>query len=154
MARRADKLDFAAEAFGGRDLGLGRYGTDMTIGQVSNTLQGGDPVLAAAHATRRLGGNVKSGLTGIGQSIIDPRRIPGNTVRAVNGAATGAVQTVAWAGNTAVNTTRDVGRALTDPKFAKKKARQAGKTMQNVGQSICKGLAWVIPSNTNRKKGC
>jgi len=154
IARRADKMDFAAEAFGGRDLGLGRYGSDMTIGQVSNTLQGGDPVIAAAHATRRLGRNLNGGLTGIGQSIIDPRRIPGNTARAVNGVANGAVQTVGWAGKTAVNTTRDVGRALTDPAFAKKKTQEAGKTLQNVGQSICKGLAWVIPSNTNRKKAC
>ena len=93
VASKASNLDLGAEMIGGRDVGATRFASDMSIGQISNSLRGGDPIASAVHSTHRLGRNMESGLIGIGQSIRDPRRIPGNVGRAVEGTGRAAVDT-------------------------------------------------------------
>ena len=150
-ANTALKVDVAAQAFGGRDLGVGRLGTDLTEGQLRNALRGGDPIALGGRSVRRFGRDLASGLTGIGQSVTDPRRIPGNVSKAATGVARSAVGTAQWGIERAVRTGRDAGRVLTDPKFAEKQVKKAGRTAQNVGQSLCKGLSYFIPGGDRKK---
>ncbi len=149
---KASNLDLGAQMFGGRDVGATRFASDMTVGQFSNALSGGDPIASAGHSARRFGRNMQAGLTGIGQSIRDPRRIPGNIGRAVEGTGRAAVDTTRFVGETAVKTLRDSGRIVTDPRFAKKQVRKAGKAVSNVGKSVCKGASYLIPGLS--KKTC
>ena len=151
----AGNLDFASEAFGGEELGLTRFASDVTIGQVANALNGGDPMVSLYRSTGRLGDNIVGGLTGIGESIIDPRRIPGNALRATEGAITGTIDTARWAAETTGKTIETAVRVITQPGQAKKEGKKAIKTGQNIAKTICTGLSWLIPSNTSTKRrGC
>lgn len=150
-ASKASNLDLGAELIGGRDVGATRFASDMSIGQVSNALRGGDPVASAVHSTNRLGRNLESGLIGIGQSIRDPRRIPGNVSRTVEGTARAAVDTTRYVGETAVKTVRDGARFVTDPGFASRQVKKAGGAINNVGKSVCKGLSHFIPGSNKKK---
>lgn len=149
---KASNLDLGAQMLGGRDVGATRFASDITVGQFSNALNGGDPIASAGYSARRFGRNMQAGLTGIGQSIRDPRRIPANIGRAVEGTGRAAIDTTRFVGETAVKTVRDSGRMVTDPHFAKKQVRKAGKAVNNVGKSVCKGASYFIPGLS--KKTC
>lgn len=152
---KAAGVDFGTEAFGGRSTGIGEYGADMTVGQFGTFANGDDPVVAAGRATQRFGQNLNGAARGIGESIRDPRRIPGNVGRAVTGTARAGVGAVEYVGRTAVKTTRDGARFMTDPKYANRQinygARKTAKTINNIGKSTCKGFSTLLGLN---KKKC
>lgn len=155
MSNKAAGVDFGTEAFGGRSTGIGEYGADMTVGQFGTFARGGDPVVAAGRATQRFGQNLNGAARGIGDSIRDPRRIPGNVSRAVTGVARAGVGAVDYVGRTAVKTTRDGARFMTDPRYADRQvrygARKTAKTINNIGKSTCKGFSTLLGLN---KKKC
>lgn len=151
VMRNAGNADLAAEMVGGRDVGVTRYGADMTVGQVSNAWRGGDPIASAAHSTRRFGRNMERGLIGIGESVRDPRRIPGNTARALEGTGRAAVDTTRWVGETAVNGTRNTARFMTDRRYANRQLRKADQGVRNAGKSLCKGASYFIPGLSKKK---
>ncbi|MEO9467539.1 hypothetical protein [Parasphingorhabdus sp.] len=152
---KAAGVDFGTEAFGGRSSGIGEYGADMTVGQFGTFARGDDPVVAAGRATQRFGRNLNGAARGIGESIRDPRRIPGNVGRAVTGTARAGVSAVDYVGRTAVKTTRDGARFMTDPNYANRQinygARKTAKTINNIGKSTCKGFSTLLGLN---KKKC
>lgn len=151
---RISAADMGAEAFGGHGTGIGEYGVDMTLGQAQTFANGDDPVIAAGRATERFGQNLNGAAHGIGQSIRDPRRIPGN----VDHAATGVVQTglgaARYAGETAIKTTYDGMRFVSDPQYASRQvdhgAKQAVKTVGNIGKSTCKGFSTLLGLNKRK----
>ncbi|MEP3224345.1 MAG: hypothetical protein ABJO01_00085 [Parasphingorhabdus sp.] len=155
LSNKASAVDFGTEAFGGRSTGLGEYGLDMTYGQAKTFTNGGDPVIAADRATRNFGNNLVGAAHGVSQSIRDPRKIPRNMGRAVTGVANTGVSAAQYVGSTAIKTTRDGARFMTDPKYANKQvkygAKKAAKTISNVGKSTCKGFSTLLGLN---KKKC
>jgi len=155
VSNKVAGVDFGTEAFGGRSTGIGEYGADMTVGQFGTFARGNDPVVAAGRATQRFGQNLNGAARGIGESIRDPRRIPGNVSRAVTGTARAGLGAVDYVGRTAVKTTRDGARFMTDPKYANRQinygARKTAKTVNNIGKSTCKGFSTLLGLN---KKKC
>lgn len=155
MSNKVAGVDFGTEAFGVRSTGIGEYGADMTVGQFGTFTRGDDPLVAAGQATQRFGQNLNGATRGIGESIRDPRRIPGNVSRAVTGTARAGLGAVDYVGRTAVKTTRDGARFMTDPKYANRQinygARKTAKTINNIGKSTCKGFSTLLGLN---KKKC
>lgn len=155
VSNKVAGVDFGTEAFGGRSTGIGEYGADMTVGQFGTFARGDDPVVAAGQATQRFGQNLNGAARGIGESIRDPRKIPGNVSRAVTGTARAGLGAVDYVGRTAVKTTRDGARFMTDPKYANRQinygARKTAKTINNIGKSTCKGFSTLLGLN---KKKC
>lgn len=155
LSNKVSAVDLGTEAFGGRSTGIGEYGVDMTFGQAQTFANGNDPVIAAGRATQRFGQNLYGAATGVGESIRDPRKIPGNVGRAATGVARTGVGAVQYVGKTAIKTTRDGARFMTDPKYATKQvnygAKQVGKTVNNIGKSTCKGFSTLLGLN---KKKC
>ncbi|SIN64217.1 hypothetical protein SAMN02745824_1361 [Parasphingorhabdus marina DSM 22363] len=148
VSNRVSAVDMGTEAFGGHSTGIGEYGVDMTFGQAQTFANGGDPVIAAGRATERFGHNLYGAARGVGDSIRDPRRIPGNVNRAVTGAARAGVGAVQYVGEKTVKTTRDGARFMTDPNYAAKQvnygAKRVGKTVSNIGKSTCKGFSTLF----------
>lgn len=142
-AQRVFQADLVAEAVGGRDLGAGTYASDMTVGQAQTFAKGGDPVQAAHRATERLGRNFVGGVRGVGETVRDPRRLPGNVARAGVNTVRGVGETVIWAGEGTVRGARDAARMTHDRQFAKRQVKKAGKTITNVGKSVCKAASYV-----------
>lgn len=155
LSNKVSAVDLGTEAFGGRSTGIGEYGVDMTFGQAQTFANGNDPVIAAGRATQRFGQNLYGAANGVGESIRDPRRIPGNVGRAATGVARTGVGAVQYVGETAIKTTRDGARFMTDPKYATKQvnygAKQVGKTVNNISKSTCKGFSTLLGLN---KKKC
>lgn len=155
LSNKVSGVDLGTEAFGGHSSGIGEYGVDMTFGQAQTFTSGGDPVMAAGRATERFGQNLYGAARGVGDSIRDPRRIPGNVDRAVRGVARTGVGAVQYVGEKAVKTTRDGARFMTDPNYAARQVnygtRQVGKTVSNIGKSTCKGFSTLLGLN---KKKC
>lgn len=155
ISNRVSAVDMGTEAFGGHSTGIGEYGVDMTIGQVQTFANGDDPVMAAGRATERFGQNLYGAAHGVGDSIRDPRKIPGNVVRAGTGVVRTGVGAVQYVGEKTIKTTRDGARFMTDPKYATKQvnygAKQVGKTVSNIGKSTCKGFSTLLGLN---KKKC
>ncbi|MEQ5787568.1 hypothetical protein J3454_06645 [Erythrobacter sp. NFXS35] len=144
-AQNVAKADLAVEAFGGQSTGVGEYAFDMTVGQAAVLARGGDPIEAAGQATRRFGDNFANGMTGVAETIRDPRRLPGNAARAAVGTARGVGETVLWAGETTARTTRDAARVTYDPRFASKQLKKAAKTAGKAGKSACKVARHALP---------
>ena len=155
VSNKVAGVDFGTEAFGGRSTGIGEYGADMTVGQFGTFARGDDPVVATGRATQRFGQNLNGAARGIGDTIRDPRRIPGNVGRAVTGTARAGLGAVDYVGRTAVKTTRDGARFMTDPRYANRQinygARKTAKTINNIGKSTCKGFSTLLGLN---KKKC
>lgn len=155
LSNKVSAVDLGSEAFGGHSTGIGEYGVDMTFGQAQTFANGNDPVIAAGRATHRFGQNLHGAARGVGESIRDPRRIPGNVGRAATGVARTGVGAVQYVGETAIKTTRDGARFMTDPKYATKQvnygAKQVGKTVNNISKSTCKGFSTLLGLN---KKKC
>lgn len=155
LSNKVSGVDLGTEAFGGHSTGIGEYGVDMTFGQAQTFANGNDPVIAAGGATERFGQNLYGAASGVGESIRDPRRIPGNVNRAATGIVRTGVGAVQYVGETAIKTTRDGARFMTDPKYATKQvnygAKQVGKTVNNIGKSTCKGFSTLLGLN---KKKC
>ncbi|MEM8917336.1 MAG: hypothetical protein AAGE37_00640 [Pseudomonadota bacterium] len=148
LSNKVSSVDLGTEAFGGRSTGIGEYGVDMTLGQAQTFANGGDPVIAAGRATERFGHNLHGAVRGVGESIRDPRRIPGHAARAARGVAQTGVGAVRYVGEKTVKTTRDGARFMTDPNYAGKQvnygAKQVGKTVTNIGKSTCKGFSTLL----------
>ncbi|MEL7199601.1 MAG: hypothetical protein AAGL10_14920 [Pseudomonadota bacterium] len=142
-AQAALRADLVAEAVGGRDIGVGTYASDMTLGQAQTFARGGDPVRAAHRATGRLGRNFIGGVRGVGETVRDPRKLPGNVARAGVNTVRGVGETVIWAGRGTARTARDAARMTHDPRFAKRQVRKAGRTITNVGKSVCKAASYI-----------
>ncbi len=156
LSNRVSAIDMGTEAFGGHSTGIGEYGVDMTFGQAQTFANGGDPIIAAGRATERFGQNLYGATRGVGESIRDPRKIPGNVNRAVTGVARTGVGAVQYVGETAVKTTRDGARFMTDPNYAAKQVnhgtKQVGKTASNIGKSTCKGFSTIFGLNKRKCK--
>ncbi len=156
LSNKVSAVDLGTEAFGGRSTGIGEYGVDMTFGQAQTFANGNDPVIAAGRATERFGHNLYGAARGVGDSIRDPRRIPGNAARAATGVVRTGVGAVQYVGEKTVKTTRDGARFMTDPNYAAKQvnygAKQVGKTVNNIGKSTCKGFSTLLGLNKRKCK--
>lgn len=156
LSNKVSAVDLGTEAFGGHSTGIGEYGVDMTFGQAQTFANGNDPVIAAGRATERFGHNLYGAARGVGESIRDPRRIPGNAARAATGVVRTGVGAVQYVGEKTVKTTRDGARFMTDPNYAAKQvnygAKQVGKTVNNIGKSTCKGFSTLLGLNKRKCK--
>ncbi|VAV99086.1 hypothetical protein MNBD_ALPHA04-516 [hydrothermal vent metagenome] len=148
LSNKVSAVDMGTEAFGGHSTGIGEYGVDMTFGQAQTFANGNDPIIAAGRATQRFGQNLHDAARGVGESIRDPRKIPGNVSRAATGVARTGVGAVQYVGKTAIKTTRDGARFISDPKYASRQinygAKQVRKTVNNIGKSTCKGFSTLL----------
>ncbi|MEP0729793.1 MAG: hypothetical protein ABJP62_03715 [Parasphingorhabdus sp.] len=147
LQNRISAVDMGAEAFGGHNAGIGEYGVAMTVGQAQVFANGDDPVVAAAGATERFGHNLYGAAHGVGQSIRDPRRIPGNVNRAAAGVAQTGTNAVRYVGETVIKSSQDGARFVSDPQYA---STQVKKTVGNIGKSTCKGVSTLLGLNKRK----